>query len=93
MDDPALPEHHSEWRAGGPLRRPWQGRMVAGVAAGTAEYLDVDVVVVRIALVVLTFLGGLGPVAYVAGWLLIPQEGERASVLEHALARFEGSHP
>ena len=92
MTDPSIPQQ-SGWRTNGALRRPWQDRMVAGVAAGVAEDLDVDVVVVRIALVVLTFLGGLGPVAYVAGWLLIPAEGEHASVLEHLLGRVEGSHP
>jgi phage shock protein PspC (stress-responsive transcriptional regulator) len=93
MTDPSSTQDQSGWRAQGVLRRPWQGRMVAGVAAGVAEYLDVDVVVVRIALVVLTFLGGIGPVAYVAGWLLIPQQGESVSVLEHLLAHVEGSHP
>jgi phage shock protein PspC (stress-responsive transcriptional regulator) len=93
MTDPAFSEDRSAWRSAGPLRRPWQGRMVAGVAAGVAEYLDVDVVFVRIALVVLTFLGGLGPLAYAAAWLLVPQQGEQASVLEHLLAAVEGSHP
>jgi phage shock protein PspC (stress-responsive transcriptional regulator) len=75
------------------LRRPWHGRMLAGVAAGVADYLDVDVVVVRIALVILTVLGGVGPVAYVAGWLLIPAEGAPCSVLEHLLARVQGAQP
>jgi phage shock protein PspC (stress-responsive transcriptional regulator) len=65
--------------------------MLAGVAAGVAAHFDVDVVVVRIALVILTVLGGVGPVAYLAGWLLIPAEGEPCSVLEHLLARVEGA--
>jgi phage shock protein PspC (stress-responsive transcriptional regulator) len=63
-----------------PLRRPAVGRMLAGVAAGAADYLDVDVTIVRIALVVLTFFGGVGIAAYVAGWLLIPEEGSDQSL-------------
>ncbi len=89
VDEPATSWGHPETS----LRRPWHGRMVAGVAAAVADYLDVDVVVVRIALVVLTFLGGAGPLAYAAGWLLIPADGQELSVLEHLVAHFEGSHP
>ena len=40
------------------LRRASDGRMVAGVAAGLAEYFDVDVTLVRIAFVALALLGG-----------------------------------
>jgi phage shock protein PspC (stress-responsive transcriptional regulator) len=55
--------------------------MVAGVAAGLADYLNVDVTIVRIGFVVATFLGGgLGVVAYVAGLLLVPEEGSSESV-------------
>jgi phage shock protein PspC (stress-responsive transcriptional regulator) len=55
------------------------------VAAGIAEYLAVDVAVVRIGLVVLSLLGGLGIPAYVAGWLLIPDEGAPESAAEEWL--------
>ena len=49
--------------------------MIGGVAAGLAEYLDVDVIIVRLAFVALAVLGGSGFLLYLAGWLLIP-EGE-----------------
>jgi phage shock protein C len=58
-----------------PLRRPVHGRMLAGVAAGIADYFGVDPTIVRIALVVATFFGGAGIAVYLAGWLLIPEEG------------------
>jgi phage shock protein PspC (stress-responsive transcriptional regulator) len=61
------------------LRRPAQDRMLAGVAAGIARYLGVDVTVVRVALIVLTVLGGGGAWAYIAGVLLIPGEGDEQS--------------
>lgn len=58
-----------------PLRRPVHDRMLAGVAASIADYLGVDPTIVRIAIVVLTFIGGAGIPLYLAGWLLIPEEG------------------
>jgi phage shock protein C len=64
-----------------PLHRATSGRMVAGVAAGLADYLNVDVTIVRIGFVVASFLGGgLGIAAYLAGLLLIPEEGASESV-------------
>ena len=62
------------------LRRPFQGRMLAGVATGLARYLGVDVTIVRIAFVVLTIVGGAGIPLYLAGLLLIPEEGSDQSI-------------
>ncbi len=63
-----------------PLLRPAQGRMLAGVAAGIARYLGADVIVVRIVLAVLAVVGGVGVPLYLAGWLLIPEEGSGQSI-------------
>ncbi len=63
-----------------PLYRPFHGRMLAGVAAGVADYLGVDVTIVRIILAVLTVMGGAGVPIYLAGWLLIPDEGAEQSL-------------
>ncbi len=68
-----------------PLRRPVRGRMVAGVAAALAGYLDLDPSMVRIAFVILALLGGLALPLYVAGWLLIPEEGTDLSIAEDLL--------
>ncbi len=65
-----------------PLCRPLDDRMLAGVASGLARYLGVDVLPVRIALVVLCFAGGIGLPLYLAGWLLIPDEGARQSIAD-----------
>jgi phage shock protein PspC (stress-responsive transcriptional regulator) len=61
------------------LRRPYSGRMVAGVAEGLARYFGVDTTIVRIAFVVLTIVGGAGIPLYLAGLLLIPSEGNDQS--------------
>jgi len=62
------------------LRRPFQDRMVAGVAASLARYFGVDVTIVRIAFAVLTVIGGAGIPLYLAGLLLIPDEGSDQSI-------------
>jgi len=62
------------------LRRPFADRMLGGVAAGLARYTGVDVTIVRIAFVILTFIGGAGIPLYLAGLLLIPDEGTDQSI-------------
>jgi phage shock protein C len=64
------------------LERTLKGRWLAGVCAGIAEYFDVDPVLVRLAFVVTAFIGGVGIVAYLAGWALMPEQGESASIVE-----------
>ena len=54
--------------------------VLGGVAAGIARYLRVDVTVVRIVFAVLAIMGGAGIPIYLAGWLLIPEEGARQSI-------------
>jgi phage shock protein PspC (stress-responsive transcriptional regulator) len=62
------------------LRRPVQNSVVAGVAAGLARYFGVDVMIIRLAFVVLTVFGGAGIPLYLAGLLLIPEEGTDQSI-------------
>jgi phage shock protein PspC (stress-responsive transcriptional regulator) len=59
----------------GRLRRSVTDRHVAGVAGGIARHLDVDAIIVRVALVVGVFFGGAGLLLYVGAWLLVPEEG------------------
>ena len=55
------------------LRRSSDNRVVAGVCGGLGEYLGVDPVLIRIAAVVLVFVGGAGIVAYLVAWLVMPE--------------------
>ena len=50
--------------------RSARDRLVAGVAGGIAERIDVDPTVIRLAFVVLAFAGGFGVVLYLFGWLV-----------------------
>lgn len=56
-----------------PLARPGQGRIVAGVAAGLAEHLQFSVRVLRWGFVLLTPVSGVGILAYLALWILMPR--------------------
>jgi phage shock protein PspC (stress-responsive transcriptional regulator) len=73
-----------------PLYRPVHDRMLAGVASGLARYFGVDVLLVRIALLVLVFVGGIGLAIYLASWLLIPEEGTDQSILAEFTKSMQG---
>ncbi len=60
-------------RARRKLKRSGDGALVAGICAGVSRRLDIDVVLVRIAAVVLTVAtGGLAVVAYGLLWVVLP---------------------
>jgi phage shock protein PspC (stress-responsive transcriptional regulator) len=54
--------------------------MIAGVAAGFGERFDIPVPLVRVGFVVLAFFGGFGVLAYLVGWLLIPEQGHETPI-------------
>ena len=62
------------------LSRPVHGRMLGGVAAGIARYVDVDVTVIRILFAALTLIGGAALPVYLAAWLLVPDDGAAQSL-------------
>ena len=66
------------------LCRSSTDKVIAGVAGGIGAYFGIDAVIVRIAFIVLTFLGGAGPFLYLIGWLALPRE-DSPSVVAKAL--------
>jgi phage shock protein PspC (stress-responsive transcriptional regulator) len=68
--------------AGKKLERPLSGRWLAGVCAGLADYSGIDVSLIRVIFAVLTLFGGVGAIAYLVAWALVPEEGEKASIAE-----------
>ncbi|MDT9592791.1 PspC domain-containing protein [Nocardioides zeae] len=63
------------------LRRTSQDRYVAGVAGGIARHFDVDPVVVRVTLAVLTLFAGSGALLYLGLWLLVPADDREQAVI------------
>ncbi|MBC2723041.1 PspC domain-containing protein [Desulfosporosinus sp.] len=52
--------------------RSVRDKMIGGVCGGLAEYFRVDVTLVRIIALVALFAGGVGFLAYLAAWVIIP---------------------
>lgn len=55
------------------LYRSKSDKVFGGVCGGFAEYFNIDSIIVRILWVVGCFMGGLGLVAYIASWIIIPE--------------------
>ena len=55
------------------LTKSSENRMICGVCAGVGEYLGIDPTVVRLAWVLLTFVGAAGIIAYIVAAIIIPE--------------------
>ena len=65
------------------LVRSRDNRIIAGVCAGFADYLNMDVNLVRVLVALLTlFTVGTGILAYLVAWAVIPEEGQKSSIAE-----------
>jgi phage shock protein C len=66
------------------LYRSRSDRMIAGVCGGLGEYFGIDPTIVRVIFGVFVLVDGIGLLAYIALWLIVPKEGaaEAASVGE-----------
>ncbi|MFF1645615.1 PspC domain-containing protein [Streptomyces sp. NPDC058240] len=74
------------------LRRSPQHKVVAGVCGGLGRYCDVDPVIFRIVLGVLSVTGGIGLIFYGFAWLLVPVDGEEENEARRLLSgRVEGA--
>jgi phage shock protein C len=60
------------------LVRAREGRKIAGVCAGFAEYFDLDVTLVRVVWLVCTLFGLAGIISYIAAWIVMPEEPKLA---------------
>ena len=61
------------------LTRDLSDRMVAGVCSGLAEYLAIDVTLVRLFFVLLALGDGIGVLLYIILWVIMPAEYESRS--------------
>ena len=70
------------------LVRSRDGRMLAGVCAGVADYLGFDPTVVRVIWAVVSVVtGGAGVLAYLVAWIIIPDEGQKSSIAEDVVSK------
>ncbi len=64
------------------LYRSRKNKVIAGVCGGVAEYFSVDPTLIRLAAVLIFFMGGASLIAYIIGWALMPvsYDGEEGVV-------------
>lgn len=56
------------------LYRSRTDSILGGVCGGVAHYFDVDPTLVRLVALVAFFAGGAGLLAYIAAWIIVPEE-------------------
>ena len=54
------------------LFRSRKNKLIGGVCGGLAEYFDIDPVIVRVIFIITTIGWGLGFVAYIILWIIVP---------------------
>lgn len=54
------------------LYRNLNGKMIAGVSTGLAEYFDIDPVIIRALFIITTIAYGIGVIAYIVLWIIVP---------------------
>jgi phage shock protein C len=55
------------------IYRSRKDSVIAGVCGGIAEYFEIDSTLVRLLAILVVFLGGVGLIAYIIAWIIIPQ--------------------
>jgi phage shock protein PspC (stress-responsive transcriptional regulator) len=73
--------------AGRRLVRRQEGKVLAGVCTGLADYFNVDVTLVRLVTVVIGVATGIALPAYLLAWLVVPESGAAQSELERLIDR------
>ncbi len=58
------------------LYRTEKNRVLGGVCGGLGEYFDVDPTLIRLLWVAFTLAYGSGLLAYIIGWIIIPEKSE-----------------
>jgi len=48
--------------------------MLGGVAGGIANHAGLDPSIIRLALVLSTVIAGIGPILYIAAWMIVPMQ-------------------
>lgn len=56
------------------LYRSKNDRVLGGVCGGLGNFLGIDPVIVRVLWAVSFFVGGVGLLAYLIAWIIIPEE-------------------
>ncbi len=72
----------SRLRGAKKLYRDGDSKVIAGISGGLAHYFGIDASIVRIFFVLTLFFGGIGIIAYVLLWIVIPEATTPSQKLE-----------
>lgn len=56
------------------LYRSRTNKMIAGVCAGLGDFFELDPTLIRLGMVVLVLAAGVGVLAYIVAWIIVPQQ-------------------
>lgn len=81
-EEPVINTTYQAQPADKKLYRDMDERVIAGVCAGVAHYLDFDAKWIRLAAVLTVFLGGTGILVYALLWIIMPKAKSRIEKME-----------
>ena len=70
-----------------PFSRRSHDRILGGICGAVADRTGIDVGIIRLITVLLSVFGGVAIPAYLAAWLLLPEDGQDRSPAERMLSR------
>lgn len=71
------------------LTRSKSNRIIAGVAGGISEYTGLDLALTRLITAIVVIFTGVGLVAYILAWILLPEEGTTSTGLDQIMGAFK----
>ncbi len=54
--------------------RSRKDKVIGGICGGLGYYFNIDPVLIRVVWAVLFFAGGIGLLAYILAWIIIPED-------------------
>ncbi|HNR66022.1 MAG TPA: PspC domain-containing protein [Atribacterota bacterium] len=72
------------------LYRSKKDSIIGGVCGGIAEYFEIDPTLIRLLAILVVFLGGVGVIAYIIAWIIIPLNPEELPVQEKDYSSSDG---
>lgn len=69
---PYVPPYREQYTSSRRLYRNPNDKMIGGVCSGVANYFDIDPVIVRLVFAILFLTAGVGLLAYILAWIIIP---------------------
>ncbi|PWS27432.1 PspC family transcriptional regulator [Pedobacter yonginense] len=80
--EPIANSTYQQAYAGKKLYRDMDDRVIAGVCAGIAHYVNTEAKWIRLALLLISFIGGAGILVYAILWVIMPKAKSRIEKME-----------